>query len=84
MKVPDWTPRYMGSSEYLSEVLEEDVKLLRSFGLEAIGFGPGISAQIGSGSGSTTFQMNDASWNWLRPLLVELERGRRSPPESER
>jgi len=81
---PDWTPRYIvGSKNKLEGLLEEDIKLLKEFDAVAIGFGPGIQVQLGAGYGSTTFQMNDASWNWLRPLLVELVRGRRSLSKTE-
>ena len=79
MTDPDYTPRYLlHDKDKLGNRVEEDRALLAKFGVAAIGFSPGVLVQLGSGSSSTTFQLNDASWNWLRPLLVELEHARKS------
>ena len=66
----DWTPRYLvHNKEMLSSIIEDDTQLLRKFGAHPIGFQPGVSFQIGDGPSAPSIQLNDAGWNWLRPIL---------------
>ena len=72
-----WEDRYenyYGTDEYLLRI-EEDSMLLKELGAEAYGFSPGISIET---PGSGMAQLDAASWNWLRPLLVELINSRKN------
>ena len=75
---PDWSPRYLTATKgKLNKLCEYDIKLLNEFGAELYGMSPGISVGLGRGKHSASFQMNDACWNWLRPLLEELREARK-------
>ena len=66
----DWNPRYLvHDKEKLAKLIREDQELLEHFGAYAIGFSPGVSLQIGKGAYTPTVELNDAAWNWLRPIL---------------
>ena len=74
---PDWSPRYLTAAVKQREMLcKHDIDLLSKFGAELYGMSPGISVALGRGQHSASFQMNDACWNWLRPLLEELRDSR--------
>jgi len=74
MHEPDFTSRYRGpDGKIVIATVEDDEMLLRRFGVDAIGFEPGISIAVGSSS----ISLNTACWNWLRPLLKELYLRRR-------
>jgi hypothetical protein len=53
--------------------IDEDAEMLKSLGAVAYGFSPGVSIGTpGGDSGQGYARLDTASWNWLRPLLVEL------------
>ena len=65
-----WTDRYLDHNQELADQnMIEDQEMLRLLGAIAYGFGPGVSVDT---PGRGSFQLDTASWNWLRPLLVEL------------
>jgi hypothetical protein len=65
-----WTDRYIGQDQELAaEHMNQDQEMLKLLGAIAYGFGPGVSIDT---PGRGSFQLDTASWNWLRPLLVEL------------
>ena len=69
----DWTPRYLiHNNDLLAETIAEDAELVKQFGAFCVGFCPGVIIQIGEGGGAASVSLNDAAWNWLRPLLKEL------------
>ena len=81
---PDWSPRYLTSTkDKLDKICGYDVKLLKEFEAELYGMSPGISVGLGRGQHSASFQMNDACWNWLRPLLEELREARKARSDQE-
>ena len=67
-----WKDRYSeqhdnDSNDYLSRI-KEDCILISKLGAIACSFGPGISIET---PGQGMMQLDAASWNWLRPILVE-------------
>jgi hypothetical protein len=62
------------NNKYL-ERLEEDSTLIKELGAFASAFNPGISIDT---PGEGRMQLDSASWNWLRPLLVELTNSRKN------
>jgi len=72
-----WVDRYSehyGTDEYLKRI-EEDSVLIKELGEFAYGFSPGVSIET---PGTGMMQLDSASWNWLRPLLVELINSRKN------
>jgi hypothetical protein len=68
-----WKDRYSeqyddDSDNYLSRI-EEDCILISNLGAVACSFGPGISIETPGGG---MMHLDAASWNWLRPILIEL------------
>ena len=85
MSVADkWNPRYLvHNEEKLIELIREDQKLLKHFGAYTIGFSPGVTIQIGEGPYAPTVELNDAAWNWLRPILEYCRNLEEHLPEAE-
>jgi hypothetical protein len=68
-----WRDRYVDldgdtPGDYLSRIME-DSELIKEVGANAYGFSPGVSIETPGGG---MMQLDTASWNWLRPLIVEL------------
>lgn len=67
----DWHPRYLVQDKgQLEKLIKDDSELLAHFGASTIGFSPGVVIQVGDGMYASTIELNDAAWNWLRPILV--------------
>jgi hypothetical protein len=74
-----WKDRYSsqyddGDDDYLSRI-EEDSILINDMGATACSFGPGISIET---PGEGRMHLDAASWNWLRPILIELVNSRKN------
>ena len=74
-----WKDRYSsqyddGDDDYLSRI-EEDSILINDMGATACSFGPGISIET---PGEGRMHLDAASWNWLRPILIELTNSRKN------
>jgi hypothetical protein len=75
-----WKDRYSSQydddndNDYLSRI-EEDCILINDMGAIACSFGPGISIET---PGEGMMHLDAASWNWLRPILVELVNSRKN------
>ena len=54
--------------------IEEDCILIKNVGATASSFGPGISIET---PGKGRMHLDTASWNWLRPILIELTNSRK-------
>ena len=72
-----WEDRYSsqyddGDDNYLSRI-EEDSILISNMGATACSFGPGISIETPGGG---RMHLDAASWNWLRPIFIELVNSR--------
>lgn len=75
----DYNPRYLvNDKEKLDDIIKEDSDLLRELGATLTGMQPGASVYVGANGCGSTFSMDDACWNWLRPLLLELQERRAS------
>tara|TARA_B100000131_G_scaffold221323_1_gene212882 strand:- start:57252 stop:57506 length:255 start_codon:yes stop_codon:yes gene_type:complete len=69
----DYTPRYLvNDREALGDIIKEDLELVKDLGASIVAMGPGVSVYVGENGQGSTFQLDDACWNWLRPLLEEL------------
>ncbi len=74
-----WRDRYSSQydkegDDYLSRI-EEDSILINDMGATACSFGPGISIET---PGEGRMHLDAASWNWLRPILIELVNSRKN------
>jgi hypothetical protein len=74
-----WKDRYSSQyddnhNDYLSRI-EEDCILIHEMGAIACSFGPGISIET---PGEGAMHLDAASWNWLRPILIELVNSRKN------
>jgi hypothetical protein len=81
IKSNPWTDRYSnhyGTDEYFNKI-EEDSLLIKELGAFASAFDPGIIIET---PGNGKAQLDSSSWNWLRPLLLELAEYKRKENES--
>jgi hypothetical protein len=62
------------NNKYL-ERIEEDSALVEELGAFASAFDPGIRIDT---PGKGRMELDSASWNWLRPLLIELINSRKN------
>ena len=65
-----WQCRYLSAGDDKWELLTADIDLVKYFGASGMSAMPGASIYLKNGG---HVKMDAASWNWLRPLLEELQ-----------
>jgi hypothetical protein len=67
---PDYDGRYRTDKDKLYKRIDQDNKLIEEFGARIGAFDPGVMLIMSDNR--STLSVDDAWWNWLRPLLNEL------------
>jgi hypothetical protein len=80
MSEADYTRRYEGiraRPEEVAKIIAEDRALIGKFEATIGALDPGVILHVGVAS----IALDDAGWNWLRPLLQELAEYRKMVDE---
>ncbi len=72
---PDYSSRYRVDKDELYKRIDEDNKLIKEFGVRISALDPGVILTMSDNR--STISIDDACWNWLRPLLEELSERRK-------
>ena len=75
---PDYNSRYRVDKDELCKRITADYELVSKLGVTISALDPGVILLMNDNR--STISINDAWWNWLRPLFEELVEYRNSPP----
>ena len=72
---PDYNSRYRVDKDELCKRVTADYELVSKFGVTISALDPGVILLMNDNR--SMISINDAWWNWLRPLLEELSERRK-------